>query len=271
MKKLFIFLILLIAASAPVGLAEAEGVEALVRGETALVRIPCEWLQTYAAVEYPPEARSHGFDSRRFTVDDSWLRENLSDAQYAAFMQHYLQNGSACELFIRDVGLIVDSTQPAYDRLLMNKRLLNGCWYLVFHQEPLNFDCACVYYPTTLFADGKTGRIEAIEHADAEIPEAQISVHRYDAGAGRSIRRAGLNFEIFQGLNTNIVVMSVPFSKDTFMETAVLQIGESLSIELTGYQAGARAAYCCVLNDSELNALENLQNEIALRPVKPAC
>ena len=253
-------LILLFCVSA---YAHAEGgIEAIVRGNTAVVQIPCDWLYKYASLFHDPEQRAYGFQSNRFIADDEWLAQNLDEAEYTAFMADYSEQGYAGLLKIRDVGTICDPTDANYDRLLMNKRRIDDDWYIIFRQEELNFKHAVVYYPTTIYADAEG--IEVIEQADESIPQELISTGSFRAHRAPDSRIycEDCSFEIFSdlesyGLRANVAVITKALANQNFIVDAVLQLGENVSIDVSGYTEGENAIYCCVLTDSELQLLKD--------------
>lgn len=255
MKKVFLSLIIIFSLCLIVfAQAENNGITALVRGNTAVVRIPHEWLYTYALAHYPPEERLDAFDSSRYIVDDEWLQQSLNETDYASFKEDFFTNGYASLLIIRDVGIISDSTTAKYDRLQMHKRFIDDAWFLVFRQEPLNFNTACAYYPTTVFAEHE---IEVFVHAEAEIPKNMITIQSFDGTAKERFIKGDYSFEVFSALGENIVVITTTSANSVFDENAILQIDKDISVNISGYINHNQITYCCVLTDAELQVLEN--------------
>lgn len=260
--------------------ASADGVETVIRGNTAVVKIPCEWLYNYAIDQNPLGTQSCSFDSRIFLADDDWLEDHLNDAfddnvyysdkewlkktlgdaEYSSFKKAYQEYGIAICLKVRDVSVICDSTSPSYDRLLLNKRCVDGSWYVIFRQDQIEFKDACVYYPTTIV--GYDDEIKVIDHADQEIPDYLISKTKYDEEPDNTLDRYGYTFDIFSVLDINIVVITGSISRHGFIENAVLEIGNDVRIEINGYRQNKQVVYCCVLSDSELKALNNKEIQI---------
>lgn len=246
--------------------AEKSGIDVLVRGQTAIMRIDKEWLQTYANqdVGYSPDSYiSHSEE----VISESEMQYYLEGAEYyynqdgiyEAFMADYAEDNYASFATIYDVCIKLDRfTMPLYISSTMN-----NSWYLIFRQLQQPDSAASVHYGIDFrnVCDYSADRIIArdgviVRYADTRyFPDSLMSIHAYDGGDGQRIQRGDICFEIFQGLDINIVVITKPATEEDFIKYADLMIGNDRYVCGTGYMDGDRAVYCIVMDDSGLQSL----------------
>ena len=82
-----------------------------------------------------------------------------------------------------------------------------------------------------------------------------MSIHADDGEAGQRIQRGAICFEVFQGLDINIVVITKPATEEDFMKYADLMVGDKRYVCGTGYMDGDRAVYCIIMDDSGLQSV----------------
>ena len=249
-KRIAVLLVLALICLALCASAEESVGQILVRGRTAVIRVDRSRIQNYVDAE--GQFSMENPQTERIAVNDAWLRVNLEDAEYNAFMEDYNADGHAFYAKVRDVICPADGA----DRLIMNARETSDGWYIVFRQKSgdgayeIGFDAEKI-----VAQSGAENEFMAYQYRERTLPDDLISIAPYDGGAGEQIQRGDIAFEIFAGLDTHIAVITKSASEKTFVESAVLKIGNIASVNVTGYLDGDRAVYCCVLLDSEWKAL----------------
>lgn len=246
-----LFVILLFTGIGGIALAEEEKPRAVVRGNTAVVAIPHEWLSDYCSKIYKPNERFDSFQSHAYYVEESWLRENLDVEEYSAFMADYILDNDAYYLDL-DIDVHSNAEFDRSDRFSMSKRYIDGVWYLVFRQNNMNLDSACNYSATQVFGKNK---IEVIEQAAYGIPKSEIYIKQFIGEAIYEIDIGSLKISVFQDLGTNIAVISELDADKNRISEVDFQIGDLESIQVSGYMDGNSAIYCCVLSDKEVEQL----------------
>lgn len=254
MKRGFIFLLMLCFCAMAYGNASAEGAEALVRGNTAVVRIPCDWLYAYELRRIRPEG-IYTFDALTKDVDDAWLRDNMSEAEYAAFMADYHEKGAAGWLKIRN--LTVPEGYPRKNgRVQMNVRLIDDDWYMVFRQEPIDYDAEFWIESHYIEVYADEHKMAALDAIGDVILTSAIDVKPFDGAASEVLHYGDYTLEVFSVLDANVIVIIDASPDGDSVQDMSLRIGDDIAFDVTGYRSGNQAIYCCVLSDSELAALQ---------------
>ena len=265
-KRIVVWLVIMLICLVLCANAEKSGIDVLVRGQTAIMRIDKEWLQTYANqdVGYSPDSYiSHSEE----TISESEMQYYLEGAEYyynqdgiyEAFMADYAEDNYASFATIYDVCIKVDQSTM----LMYISSTKNDSWYLIFRQLQQPDSAASVHYGIDFrnVCNYSADRIIArdgviVRYADVRyIPDSLMSIHAYDGGAGKRIQRGNICFEIFRGLDINIVVITKPATEEDFMKYADLMIGDNRYVCGTGYMDGDSAVYCIIMDDSGLQSL----------------
>ena len=273
-KRIVVWLVIMLICLAMCANAEESVAQVLVRGRTAVIRVDRSRIQNYVDADnwhFPQTEDS--FQIERIDINDAWLRVNLEDAEYNAFMEDYNADGHAFYAKVRDIDCFNNTYDrdnrltPQFDRLIMNERETSDGWYIVFHQNQtfkstgtsrygIELVGACCFAAEKIVAQsGAESEFSAYIYRGKWLPDDLISITPYDGGASEQIQRGDISFEIFAGLDTHIAVITKSASEKTFVESAVLKIGNIASVNVTGYLDSNRAVYCCVLLDSEWKAL----------------
>lgn len=252
MKKILILMAAMLLVMG-ISIAEENTPRAIIRGNTAVVAIPHEWLNDYCSRIYKPNERLVSFQSYAYYAEESWLKENLDADEYLSFMADYTSDGNAYYLDL-DMDVFCDAEFSSTNRFKMSKRYLNDTWYLVFRQEDMNFNLACEYAATQIFGSNK---IELIEQAADTLPESEIYRRQFNGNPVYEIGVGNLKISIFQELGTNIAVVTERAPDKNRISKVGLHIGKFEAIEVSGYMDGDSAIYCCVLSDEEVEQLQN--------------
>lgn len=276
-KHAVIWLLIALICLIPHASAEEAGIDVLVRGQTAIMRIDNEWLQTYANqdVGYSPFSYMTASET---VISESQAQYHLEGAEaysnqknvYEAFMEDYPENGYAAQATIYNVGLKYDRfTLPMYIRHAQD------CWYLIFRQmqqpDPtaqmhcgIDFQNVCNYSAGRIIA--RSGVI--VEYADFRcIPDSVMSIQPYADAPEHRIQRGDIHMDIFRGLGVHIVVITKPVLEVDFMKRADIMVADNSYCCGTGYMDGNQAVYCIVMDDLELQSLLDASNvELVMCP-----
>ena len=244
-----LFVLVLLVSSAH---AEAQIGEMLIRGNTAVVRVSDAALCDYAEVLYPakvPGDDELAFDDSKIDVDDAWLRETLTDGEYAAFTGDYAPVTVITQIDIEPTAGFV-----------MSRRRIGDDWYLVVRQdrpsiEDLWFKCATLYD-----SDG----LKAVIHGALTLPTNKIGTSRFEGREDGRFTAGDTQYDVYIGAGAAIAVITQKDVGDGFSAQATLVLSDGTEIELTGYRDGNDAVYCCPLTNEEHLLLANHTQETEL-------
>lgn len=263
-KRIVIWLTIALICLGMCANAENVGIDVLVRGQTAIMRIDKEWLQTYANQDVDPQSDSKIYHSE--VINESMLKYHLESAEwydqkddlYEAFMADYAENGYAVNATIYEVYMTGD---PFIKTLA--KRNKENCWYIVFcqTQQPdattavhygINFQNTCRYRAVRLAAQEGIYKFYEDERS---IPDSLMSIRPYNGDPDEVLQRGELTLEVFHVLDTNVIMCYQTVSEADFIEYAYLMVDDDLCYSAKGYLDGDQAAYCCVMNDIDFRVL----------------
>ena len=255
MKRVVSAALALMLLSGP-GSAAEKPVQAAVRGNTAVVAVPYEWMQERCAKEYPeypPGQRLWSFQSRLEVVDESWLDENLPAGTVEGMER---AKGYEGEAYYLDVDMLISSSgeHAETDRLPMSVRFIDDSWYLVFRQKEMNMENACRYSVRQVYWEDK---IEIVHHWGDLIPEEEIDVSRFKGSAAHEIQSGVLSISVFEAVGANIAVIEERNADKNRISQVQLQLPGGAVAEISGYMDGQNAVYCCALSDREVEQLKN--------------
>lgn len=256
MKK-YISAALVLMLLSGAGAASEKPVQAAVRGNTAVVAVPYEWMHERCSreyPEYPPGKRTPYFQSRLEVVDENWLAENLPEGTVEGMEKAVgLTDGGAYYL---DIDMLISSSaeHAETDRLPMSVRFIDNAWYLVFRQKEMNVDNSCRYSVRQVYWGEK---IEVVHHWGDLIPEEEIDVSRFKGSAAYETQSDNLSISVFEAIGANIAVIEEKNADKNLISQVKLMLPGGATAEISGYMDGKNAVYCCVLSDQEMQLLKD--------------
>lgn len=254
MKRVISAALALMLLSGPCSAAQ-KPVQAAVRGNTAVVAVPYDWMYERCSKEYPeypPGQRTPSFQSSLEVADENWLDRNLTEDELQQLQIDHVDG----EAYYLDIDMLISSSaeHAETDRLPMSVRFIDDTWYLVFRQKEMNIDAACRYSVRQVYWGD---RIEVVHHWGDLIPEAEIDVSRFKGSAAYETQSGNLSISVFEAVGANIAVIEEKNADKNLISQVEFKLPDGSFTRLSGYLDGKNAVYCCILSDQEMQLLKD--------------
>lgn len=228
------------------------GISAVARGRTIVVRISDEWMEPLSMD--PPFGLS-SFTCANEVEERIRLTYLFSDSERDSFLNLADAFGYNEETIRRPNISDVDN-----DLIVMNSRRMEDCWYMVIRPDK---SFKNTYSMQMSFSDvSATLQFDQLTvSTEGETAPATYQLNVQSANDSKAIfEKSGgkLRMVVFDELGAYIAVIYKKNATSSEAKYAQLTIkGLDHIIELEGYKDGSKAVYCCVLSDSEMQALKD--------------
>lgn len=240
--------------------AEYPGIEAVVRGGTAVVRVPDGFGRAVVSdaggdieESFAPywSADAVGAEAART------LAELLHGADYLDFLERYAEEGACRAELIRP-----EIAAPDEAWLAMNARHIGGAWLFTVRPgeaEQARMDAGGTLDLDLRFAVGAVsldgGRLTAACNRQMRFEDTVAPVHSQNKTAFVQAFDA-VDLAVYEDIGAFICVLHEAQPEPAgWLDVALLLDGADVGIRLNGYWSGGYATYCCTLTGGELEAL----------------
>jgi hypothetical protein len=243
--------------------SDAEGVSAVARGGTYVLRITDEWMNSRTDI-----GSVFGFFSTMaFTGEDIMkpLAERVHGDDYVAFVEA-IQNGASAGATTYYPGIY-----PKNDELEMCQRHIGGAWYTVLRPDKEARDAMTkkgklkiylrFFGGETRYENGTLTLGDGDEWGDDNY---SLKFEKMGSKAVFTKSYNGLDLALYDELDAAIFVLREPKAdRDALEEVGLALDGKAMNISLNGYMDGKDAVYAGVFTAPEAAAIRN-GGELAL-------
>lgn len=228
-----------------------EGIMAVERGGTVVVRIPDDWMKA----RQNDMKGVFGFgarDANDLQEAHALVARFLHGDAYYRFLFEFGRDGAA-----EAIAYAPDINYMHENLLCMNERHIGGAWYVTMRPENapgsrMDFEMEFIEFSVSMEGSSATALYDRFWNDDCSVPIEPLS------GSGPVFTGAydDIRISIFREMETNIAVIYEYGAAGDLLESIPLYIeGGPDEIPMNGYMAGDHAVYCCVLTDAEAHAL----------------
>ncbi len=234
----------------------AEGIAAVARGNTVIVRMADSWLEEAELTDV------FGFSSPDiYPLSEAaeQLTEYLHGDRYNGFLQEIQQDGASTIARVPYVGMLDRQNRSI---LIMSRRHIGNAWYIVFRPEDALGDNWDMYWRINGM-EIKT-RVDSfyinfkLQTLDAEYP--LVTPQFYDPAAF-SAQYDGCKIDVFadagQDVHANAAVITQFNADKDYMKDCTLFIADRVRIPINGYMSGTDGIFCCTLTQAEYEYLKS--------------
>lgn len=225
-------------------------VDAAARGGTVVVRFNDAWLESQELTSvfgWNSDSIYSGKQAQRT------LGEYLHDENYNAFMTEYLADGRA------EGRAYVPHILSTDGALMMSRRHINNDWYIIMRPKMEFGDHWDMYWRVSSLDLRMEGGLLNTAFDLQTIEETRTLQLERMEGSSPVYERSGkgVDIAVYSALDGYIAVIQEKDFADAGLENVRLHIeGSHDEIEVSGYNEGGAAVYCCMLTDAELAALQ---------------
>lgn len=228
----------------------AEGIAAVARGNTIIVRMADDWLETFELT-----------DVFAFVSVDAWpvseaparLTEYLHGDRYNRFLKEIRTGDASAIAYVPVVFKLDENGQPV---LVMNRRHIGNAWYIVFRPEvPIGDHWNVSWRANCMEIEAKNEEL-TVEFAKQTVEgEYPIATPQFTDSAAFSRQYDGCRIDVFAeagaDVRANAAVITLFDADADLLEDCALRIGGRVRIPINGYMNGADGIFCCTLTQAE--------------------